>query len=535
MDLSADTRYHQLREEIDKLGALSGAPVDWRRVEALGDDLTRGSCPDLNVLAYTTLARFKLGGPPRLCDGLGALAAVLAAAPPELTPPRPKARARAVEWLLARLLPELQALAPAPATRPLAAALRELRGVCRQVLGDMSPSFSAVVQAADALSPAPEPAAPPARAAPEPVHDRADPAPPSAEGHVPSDTSSPPPTARPGPSDSPAPPVSRPAPSATSQPAAPSTARPAPSDISSPARPAPPAIPPPADPSALDGFLSATGDALEQAARALRDSSPLDPRAIRLLRVGLWLRTHALPPLRPDGTTNIAGLSDRDRGQLDELHASARWPALLARSETLLYNHRLALDLQRHSAAALANLGPDAALASLALRAELRALLTRLPDLPAVRDRDGRPLADPATARWLQTDIAPRPAPASAAEPALFADLADRLRGPDRPGALAEAHRQVAAGLSEHVRLHRRLAFAETCERAGDPLAPVCFRALADDLAAITVERYDPQLAARCLAGLARTAQGPADALARLARVDPAAAAAVLAERPSAR
>lgn len=481
MDLSADTRYHQLREEIDKLGALSGAPVDWRRVEALGDDLTREPGPDLNVLAYTALARLKLGGPPRLCEALRALAALLSAPPPELTPPRPKARARALEWLLARLHPELQARTPDPALQPLAAALRELRDTSRQVLGDMSPSFGSIVQLADALS-----------APPPPVD---------------------PPPARPAPSTTPSP--------------APSTILPVPSAI------------PPTDLAALDPFLTATGEALEQSARALRDHDPLDPRAVRLLRAGLWLRTHALPALRPDGTSHVPGLSDRDRGQLDELHAGARWPALLARSESLLLTHRLALDLQRHSAAALARLGPDAAAALLTLRAELRALLTRLPDLPSVRDRDGRPLADPATVRWLQTDVLPRARPVATqtADPDAPAwhDLDDRLRGPDRADALADVHRQIAASPSEQVRCGRRLALAEACERTGDPLALACFRALADDLAAITVERYDPALAARCLAGLARTARDPTDALARLARVDPPAAAAVLAERPPAR
>jgi type VI secretion system ImpA/VasJ family protein len=526
MDLAADTRYHQLREEIDKLGALSGAPVDWRRVEALGADLTLASGPDLNVLAYTALARFKLGGPPRLCEQLAALAPLLAA--PELTPPRPKARARALEWLLARLLPELRALAPDPSLQPLAAALRELRGACRLALGDMSPSFGTIVQVADALSaappPPPDPSAIPSITRPDPsaTPPATQPAPPVV-------------TARPDPSVLPT--ATQPAPAATplvTQAAPPVvTAQPAPSALPTAARPDPSVVSPPTDLAALDTFLASTGDALEQAARALRDSSPLDPRAVRLLRVGLWLRTHAAPPLRPDGTTNIPGLSDRDRAQLDELHAHARWPALLARSETLLLTHRLALDLQRHSATALTHL--DAAPALHALRAELRSLLARVPALPTLRDRDGRPLADPATARWVQTDITPRPPSAPVPDAPHWPDLPEKLRGPDRADALADAHRQIAASPSEQVRWARRLALAEACERAADPLAVACFRALADDLAIITVERHDPVLAARCLAGLARTARDPSDALARLARLDPPAAAAALAERPPAR
>lgn len=511
MDLSADTRYHQLREEIDKLGALSGAAVDWRRVESLAGDLTLAPGPDLNVLAYLALARFKLGGPARLCESLSALAALLAAPPPELTPPRPKARGRALEWLLARLLPELRALPPAPALQPLAASLRELRGAARQALGDMSPNFGSIVQLADTLCAQPPPALSVPSAIPTPS---------------PPDLSTIPAPSQPVPSAIPSPAHS----------AIPAPSPPAPSTI--PLRPAPPAIPAPTDPAALDTFLTATGDALEQAARTLSQTTPLDPRAVRLLRTGLWLRIAALPPLRPDGTSNIPGLSDRDRGQLDDLHASARWPALLARSETLLVTHRLALDLQRHSAAALANLGSDAAPAQKALRAELRALLTRLPDLPNIRDRDGRPLADPATTRWLQSDILPRPRPAPVAtspDAPQWSDLHEKLRGPDRGETLADVQRQIAASSSEHARWDRRIAFAEACERAGDPLGLACFRALADDLAATTVERYNLALAARVLAGLVRTAPDPADALARLTRLDPSAAAAALAERPPGR
>lgn len=537
MNLAVDPRYHDLREEVDKLGALSGAAVDWRRVESLGAALVRDLPPDLNVLVYTAFARFKLHGLPALPDGLQALAALLTDPPPTLTPQRPRHRGHALEWLLARLRPELDALAPAAARAPdhqaLATALRALRAAGRHALGDMSPSFSAIVQRADALS-----AESTALAAPPPSDES-----PRSTAHIPAplaDGSSqstilaaPPPSPSPAPSS----PPSAHAPSLSDSPS--HAPAPAPSPPSSPRPPALPAVPPvPADLAALDPFLLHCGDALESTARTI---APLDPRAIRLLRVGLWLHLHTSPPRRPDGTTTIPGLAERERARLDELAAHAQWPALLARSESLLGQHRLALDLQRHSATALAALGPDAAPALLALRAELQALLIRLPELPDLRDRDGHPLADPATRRWL-ADLHPSAPSASPTatdpdDPAFWTDLAARLRGPDRAAALADAHRRIAASPSEHVRSHRRLALAEACERAGDGLAAACFAALADDLRALTVERYDPGLAARCLAGLARAEPpGPArrDVLARLARLDPAAAAAVLddARRP---
>lgn len=538
MNLAADPRYHDLREEVDKLGALSGAPVDWRRVESLGTDLARDLPPDLNVAAYTAFARFKLRGLAGLCEALAGLCALLAAPPPGLTPQRPKHRAHALEWLMVRLLPELRELVPAPAHvtdhQTLAAALRELRGAGRHALGDMSPSFSAIVQVADALSAGSSAAAPPPPA-PQPAPPPPDPQPPPLT------------TAPPSPAPNPQP-LSPATHAPNPQPLSPATHAPAsnPPPLSPPAsNPPPPAIPlagprAPADLAGLDAFLNATGDALESAARLLRDATPLDPRAIRLLRAGLWLRLQALPPARPDGTTAIPGLSARDRDQLDALAAHARWPDLLARSESLLGAHRLALDLQRHSAAALAGLGPDAAPARLALHVELRALLTRLPGLPQLRDRDGRALADPDTARWLAAEVLP--AAPSAREctddPDFWSGLTIDLRGPARDGALAEAQRRISTSPSEHVRSRRRLALAEACERAGEALAVACFAALADDLRALTVERYDPELAARCLAGLARGQAHPhalRELVVRLARLDPAAAAAVLGDAPAAR
>lgn len=558
MNLAADPRYHDLREEVDKLGALSGAAVDWRRVESLGAALTRDQPPDLNVVAYTALARFKRSGLPGLREGLAALAALLTTSPPELTPQRPKHRGHALEWLLVRLLPELRDLAPAPAAdlQTLAAALRDLRGASRHALGDMSPSFSAIVQVTDALSSLP--ATPPSPSALD--NTAADPPSPAAPALAPPGASSAPlAAAPPSPAAAPAPtsgPVPAAPPSASPQPTAPTTApastpsptaptaidpqRPAATIHESSALPgAPlPSVSPPTDLAGLDAFLITAGDALESTARLLRDVAPHDPRAIRLLRAGLWLRLHALPPARPDGATPIPGLTVRDRDQLETLAVHARWPALLARSESLLGAHRLALDLQRFSAAALAGLGPDAAPALLALRAELRALLTRLPELPHVRDRDGRPLADPDTARWLAAEVLP-----AATSPArddddleFWSGLPARLRGPTRGDALAEAQRRIATSPSEHVRSRRRLALAEACERAGEALAAACFAALADDLRALTVERYDPDLAARCLAGLARAQAHPhalRELVVRLARLDPAAAAAVLHEPPA--
>jgi type VI secretion system protein VasJ len=302
-----------------------------------------------------------------------------------------------------------------------------------------------------------------------------------------------------------------------------------------------------ADTADLDKFLGATGEALEQAARTLREVAPADPRAYRLLRTGLWLHLVGTPPLRPDGNTGLPGLELRDHAALAELAAASRWAGLLARSENLLPTRRLALDLQRYSAVALAGLGPEYAAAGDAIRVELRALLARLPGLAALRDRDGQPLADADTQRWLAAEVLPRatasagPSAGSDTDAAFWTDLRPRLRGETRSEALADAQRHIDAGHGQQQRLRRRLALASLCDDVDPPLATHLFTALADDLERRDLDAWDPSLGVEVLAGLARAQHRARDvpamrrAFHRLARLDASAAARLLTELPEPR
>lgn len=610
MNLATDPRYHLLREEVDKLGALAGAAVDWPRVARLAADLAQGPALDLQVLAYGALARVRLEGPS--AAALEPLWKALAG-PGLLTPARPRARASALEWLLAQLLPDLTRAPPDPGSAALADALRRLRAAAREALGDLAPSFGPILAAADArVAPSaptdfsPEPVAAPGlalapgdpRTPPGPQTSpaaqasallAASPQPPNPSSQIapsllssaagaPLDTRSTPPhpSSHPAPQASPTlprdahtqplspphPHRDAPTPSLSSHPApqaspnlpsdAPTQhllaldpqARPSlPRDAPTPP-PAPqtstlltsPNLPSDASPSAgappgpeplpalavdLDADLQRALEALGRCAHRLRDLTPADPRPIRLLRAALWHGLHVLPRANPDRTTGLVGLDARDRDLLTDLDARACWPALLARSENLLAHHRLALDLQRHSARALVSLG--AASAGLALRAELAALLSRLPGLLDLRDRDGVALADPHTRRWLLAEVLP--ASPARDEDDLSPDLVRRLAGRERSAALADAKRQIAASPSGRVAWRRRLALAEACEAAGDPLADSLFAALAAALGHVSLEDHDPELAVRSLAGLLRRA--PAHPLAgsarqRLALLDPA-------------
>ena len=726
--VTSDDRYHDLRQELDKLSSLAGGEVDWRRISTLGEALTREVGKDLGVIAYLALAYHHLHDHDGLLVGVHTLARLLRAPPALLTPAKPRGRASAVEWLLARVLIVAQTSDALPLTHAagLELAARELRGAAREALADLAPSFGPLMQAlqrlrelagpdtspgAAAPAAAPEvPAATPSIQVSDASPDLASAPPEAASSELPEhrfiaaatawlapiDPSSPcgvDPAGREGfidaqdelaklaspsggavdwarveagsdavllriskdlraaawftlarahrvgPSglalgltivvglfesfgeaifprklrsvrdqsewlikhtaaalrdttadidapllatlralgerlavvlrarlgeDAPSlrplrdilaerseqlaartpvvPPERPPAPEPSAPVPSPSAAVPAPAPAAAPLAPLPTVV---ADSADLDKFLGATGEALEQAARSLREAAPADPRAYRLLRTGLWLHLVAAPPLRPDGNTALPGLEARDHAQLAELAAAARWAGLLARSENLLATRRLALDLQRHTAAALVGLGPEYAAAADAVRIELRSLLARLPGLAALRDRDGQPLADPDTQRWLTSEVLPRPAaraPTTAADtPEFWTELRPRLRGETRSEALSDAQRHIDAGRGEHQRFLRRLGLAELCDEQDPSLATHLFAALADDLERRALDPWDPSLAARTLTGLARAQHRARDlpawrrALQRLGNLDASAAAALLAELPEPR
>ena len=729
--VTSDDRYHDLRQELDKLSSLAGGEVDWRRISTLGEALTREVGKDLGVIAYLALAQHHLHDPDGLLVGVHVLARLLRAPPALLTPAKPRGRASAVEWLLARLLLVAQTPDALPLTHAarLELAARELRGAAREALADLAPSFGPLMQALQrrrelagpdtspvAATPAAVPevpvatpsiqvasaspglsSAPPEAASSEPPERRfitaatawlapIDPSSPCGldpagrEGFIDAQDelaklASPSGGAvdwgrveagsdavllriskdlraaawftlarahRTGPSglalgltivvglfesfgeaifprkprpvrdqsewlikhtaaalrdttvDIDAPllatlralgerlavvlrarlgedaPSLRPLRDILAERSEQLAARTPVAPAATPERPVPPEptapVSPPAAPllpaaatsaqlaplpavvadsADLDKFLGATGEALEQAARSLREAAPADPRAYRLLRTGLWLHLVAAPPLRPDGNTALPGLEARDHAQLAELAAASRWAGLLARSENLLATRRLALDLQRHTAAALAGLGSEYAAAGDAVRIELRSLLARLPGLASLRDRDGQPLADPDTQRWLASEVLPRPVtstPTAAADaPEFWTELRTRLRGETRTEALTDAQRHIDAARGEHQRYLRRLGLAELCDELDPSLASHLFAALADDLERRDIDAWDPSLSTRALTGLIRAQHRARDlpawrrALHRLARLDTSAAATLLTELPEPR
>jgi type VI secretion system ImpA/VasJ family protein len=246
-----------------------------------------------------------------------------------------------------------------------------------------------------------------------------------------------------------------------------------------------------------------------------------------------------------------------------------RWAPLLDAADSALRSPlaRFQLDLHRYVAAALAGMpGHDAA--RQAVLAELAGLLTRMPELPSLRDRDGAPLADPETRRLLVAELgrastspesdhpAPTGAVVSPAAPSQESiENAGEAAGPrsadatSLAAAVAAARAQSARGephaavvalqrVIDHLGAPRerfcgRLELAHLCLDAGlQPVAAALFAALDDEARARGLDTWEPSLAAAALAGrlkalddAARADEGRDALFARLCAVDPGAAA----------
>lgn len=186
----------------------------------------------------------------------------------------------------------------------------------------------------------------------------------------------------------------------------------------------------PADLSQATNYLGDIGDTLAKLASDIRRADPQSPLAYRLHRQAMWLHIVAPPPCSSGNKTMIPPLADATRKQLDAMLTHGRWDALLDEAESRLGKHRFCLDLHRYVSSALKGLG-NAAAADTAVKAELAALLTRMPSLLELHASNGAPLADPDTVRWIEQEVNPkiqgtRPAPAQ--HNTSLADLDDLIQ-----------------------------------------------------------------------------------------------------------
>ena len=493
--------YDEVVREVSKVDSPSGGKVDWGAVARLAGELLQTRTKDLALAAYLAHALHAMEGLEGLATGTALLAGLVerywASMQPDVK--RARGRANALRWFLERSLVALQAARPANGAaervEAIEAAARRLAEVVRQELADASPAFGPFIEALERL----KPAAPP----PDPE--------PTAPAVVPETSAIAPGVAV----------------AETPSPASVALATGA-VDVELPGGPDPGEV------------LSRIGDALVDVAHALRAASAADPRAYRVLRVGLWLHVSSPPPAVA-GRTSIPPLAGAFRSRIEALQQSGQLAAIVEETESALPGQRFALDLNQATWQALRGLGAPYERARAAVVLGLRGLLARFPELPMLAFADGTPLASATTRAWIEEHVVTRARSADTpAEPGGIASAAGEvkalLEGARVPEALTCMGKVLGAAGTARERFLLRLELARACAAAGLPaIAKASYEELERDVRAHALERWEPGLAAKALKGLiaathalAKDARGDSPQIAevyqRLCSIDPAAA-----------
>ena len=253
---------------------------------------------------------------------------------------------------------------------------------------------------------------------------------------------------------------------------------------------------------------------------------------LRLRRWALWMATPAVL----SGDQRDVTTAQDDRDALEALASSNRWGDLLVACEKALATSPFWLDLSVWAArAALHVVGEEG---QRAIIGELRALLTRDPDLLTATDRDGVELAGSIAREWLEREVVTSGqgrSNADSADVALPAEIEHMLeKGQIREAMIAAQQWVVQA--SGRVRFARSVALANAFKQMGAAdQSFLVFRGLHNQLRGMTVKEWDPALFAECIAGFLRSKKagmglGPEDEplLEELSVLDPTAVLGVL-------
>lgn len=508
-EASQEDAYFAVQGEIEKLQSLEGARPDWGRVQALCSELLATRTKDFTLAGYLALALLETQGLAGLARGARVLSGLLDAYWEDGFPPvqRSKRRANSLSFVLERLALALPRVAASrtPEAPQAARALDALASqLTRRFPGPDAPSLAPLREALSNLPDSP------------PVTDTLL-APTPASGLAPEHA---------------APSVPGTASAHATVPAPAAVPVPTPLTVPNP-------VSAPTDTSALAPFLSATAASLVEAARALFEADPTQPRAYRLLRIGLWLELDGLPPAQGDGRTRIRAPEKRVRDALGALVSAARWDVLLLQSEAALRANPLWLDACWLSARALEALGDTHVAAKAAVESESRAVARRLPQLLELRFLDGTPIASPEAAAWLRAgaggdEITPNEQAAAGPPKALQSALEAALGAGDAAAA-REIERLLRSAPSAREAFQWRLALARSVENSGKlEAAAALYLGLERDVDTHRLEDWEPELARELFRSLWALARRKASLLpasdaqricARLARLSPLALA----------
>lgn len=155
-------------------------------------------------------------------------------------------------------------------------------------------------------------------------------------------------------------------------------------------------------PAALPQVIRATNDNSRQLGDHLLAINPLDERGYQLHRVALWSTLLHLPSSDADGVTQLSCPIPPDTADMFVVAVNdKRYSEVLPQIERAASKAPFWLDGQYLVVRCLEGLNAAPAISS--IKHFLTQLLTRFPDIPALRFKDGKPFASPKTAAWLES------------------------------------------------------------------------------------------------------------------------------------
>ncbi len=503
-----DADFETLKSQIEKLDSVTtDEDPDWRQVISLSEDILKNKSKDILVLSYYVAALWKERGYAGLSDGLEIYTGVLGNFWDDLFPAarRMRGRVAALTWLMERLPPWIDRQAPGGSEADGVRACQEhftaFFDQVRERFENDSPGMGDLKRAIDKRV-----IDLPAEAAPEPE-----------------------PTAAAGPA------------TAGSAAAAPAAA------------PPPAALGEIESPQDAMKALTATARTIRTAAAVLRKASPLDPLPYRVLRFASWLPIKAAPPAN-GGETQLPPPRPQVIDAAATLTAAGDWANLLELGEGRTGDTPFWLDASRHTATALAGMGPGSEPARNAVMASLSGLVQRVPGLLDLTFKDGVPFADDQTKLWIDAEVmasfgggdggggGSAPAAGGGDDELLAAEGEAKklLAGGKFAEAMALFQHGTAGADSRRDRFRWKLALASACSDAGQTeLAMHQLESLEQEAEEFKLDEWEPTLCTgvvvllykcqkKLLAGPRKGSPEAVSAAsrtyARLCRIDPVAA-----------
>ncbi len=506
IDAKFDPEHEELRNQVTALDSPTGAQIDWRKTGPRAGKLLKEKSKDLLIAAYLAWGLWDTDRLRGLAIGLEVIGQICDRYWDGCFPPaaRIRGRANALSWLLDRIDQPLSEVVPTAADKHavelLEVAVKRFAAVVRDKFADAAPPVRPLQNTVERLKMSvPEPVA----AKPAPAPTAAAPRPAQA-----SPGSAPKPAAAPGPSAS------------VALGDAPATAL--------------------ADPKEVGKFATAVSKSLVDAAKAMREAAPGDPTSYTFLRLGLALGVN-IPPAQGH-ETKVPPPPDQTVKDLEVQVGNQAWDQVIAKAELGLTGKRFWLDLHRYTAMALGNLGPQYEKARAAVIAGTALWVKLYPELIGLTFAGGLPFASTLTQEWIQSEVMPTGGGGGGGgDKSEGSELLAKARSLAGGGKMDEAL-GVLEGLatsarSGRARFRARLSMAQAlASGATAGAAEGIFDSLLEEIEAVSLERWEPELAAECyrshLACLKQlkkandptVSQQTALVYRRLCRVDPIAA-----------